>query len=160
MNYAHVGHDSHIGNRCILANSSALAGHVTLEDYVFVGGLAAIHQFVRIGESALLGGGAMVTGTTCRRSATRRETVPGSAGSTSSASRRRGFTAERIRELKRGYRVIFGSKVPLAEARAQAMATLGEGGDVGRILAFVAASKRGLCPAGRAGGTGNDDGDA
>jgi 3-hydroxymyristoyl/3-hydroxydecanoyl-(acyl carrier protein) dehydratase/acetyltransferase-like isoleucine patch superfamily enzyme len=56
MNYAHVGHDSQVGNRCILANSSALAGHVTLEDFVFVGGLAAVHQFVRVGESALLGG--------------------------------------------------------------------------------------------------------
>ena len=45
MNYAHVGHDSQIGSHCVLANSSALAGHVTLDDFVMVGGLAAIHQF-------------------------------------------------------------------------------------------------------------------
>jgi UDP-N-acetylglucosamine acyltransferase len=132
---------------------------VILEDYVFVGGLAAIHQFVRIGESALLGGGAMVTHDVppfCNASGDRARLR----GLNIIGLRRRGFTAERIRELKRGYRMIFGSKLPLAEARAQAAAAFAETGDVGRILAFIAASKRGLCPAGRAGGAGDDDGDA
>jgi UDP-N-acetylglucosamine acyltransferase len=160
MNYAHVGHDSHIGDRCILANSSALAGHVTLEDYVLVGGLAAIHQFVRIGESALLGGGAMVTHDVppfCNASGDRARLR----GLNIIGLRRRGFDAERIRAIKQAYRLLFGSKLPVAEARARCAAALGETGDVGRMLAFIAASTRGLCPAGRSGSAGDDDaGDA
>jgi UDP-N-acetylglucosamine acyltransferase len=160
MNYAHVGHDSHIGDRCILANSCALAGHVTLEDYVIVGGLAAIHQFVRIGESALLGGGAMVTHDVppfCNASGDRARLR----GLNLIGLRRRGFEAERIRRVKRAYRLLFGSKLPLAEARAHCAAELGETDDVGRMLTFIAASTRGLCPAGRAGSAGDDDdGDA
>jgi len=60
MNYAHVGHDCRVGSHCVLANSRHARRHVTIEDYVIVGGLVAIHQFVRVGESAILGGGAMV----------------------------------------------------------------------------------------------------
>jgi UDP-N-acetylglucosamine acyltransferase len=159
MNYAHVGHDSHIGSHCILANSSALAGHVTLEDYVMVGGLAAIHQFSRIGESALLGGGAMVTHDVppyCNAAGDRARLR----GLNVIGLRRRGFDADRIRDVKRAYRILFGSKLPLAEARARCAAELGEEGDVGRMLAFIAASTRGLCPAGRASSAADDDGDA
>jgi UDP-N-acetylglucosamine acyltransferase len=75
--------------------------------------------------------------------------------------RRRGFDAERIRGIKRAYRLLFGSKLPLAEARARAATEFPEAGDVGRMLAFIAASTRGLCPAGRASSAGEDDaGDA
>jgi UDP-N-acetylglucosamine acyltransferase len=156
MNYAHVGHDSRIGNRCILANSSALAGHVTLEDFVFVGGLAAVHQFVHVGESALLGGGAMVTHDVppfCNASGDRARLR----GLNVIGLRRRGFDAARIKSIKRAYRVLFDSDLPLAEARERCAAELGAYPDVGRMLVFIAASTRGLCPAGRAGG--DDDGD-
>lgn len=156
MNYAHVGHDSRIGNRCILANSSALAGHVTIEDFVFVGGLAAVHQFVRIGESALLGGGAMVTHDVppfCNASGDRARLR----GLNLIGLRRRGFDAGRIRAIKQAYRVLFDNDLPVAEARSRAAQELGAYPDVARMLAFIAASKRGLCPAGRAGG--DDDGD-
>ncbi len=159
MNYSHVGHDSAIGSRCILANSSALAGHVTLEDFVFVGGLAAVHQFVRIGESALLGGGAMVTHDVppfCNASGDRARLR----GLNVIGLRRRGFTASRIRTIKRAYRVLFDSDLPLADARERCTAELGSDADVARMLAFIAASKRGLCPAGRAmSGADDDDGD-
>ena len=57
MNFSHVAHDCHIGDRVICANGATLAGHVTVEDYVIVGGLAAVHQFVRLGESSMLAGG-------------------------------------------------------------------------------------------------------
>jgi UDP-N-acetylglucosamine acyltransferase len=156
MNYAHIGHDSRIGNRCILANSSALAGHVTLEDFVFVGGLAAVHQFVHVGESALLGGGAMVTHDVppfCNASGDRARLR----GLNVIGLRRRGFDAARIKSIKRAYRVLFDSDLPLAEARERCAAELGAYPDVGRMLVFIAASTRGLCPAGRAGG--DDDGD-
>jgi len=157
MNYAHVGHDSQVGNRCILANSCALAGHVTLEDFVFVGGLAAVHQFVRVGESALLGGGAMVIHDVppfCNASGDRARLR----GLNVIGLRRRGFDAARIRAIKQAYRVLFDGDEPLVEARERCARELGTDGDVGRMLAFIAESKRGVCAAGKDGPGGDDDG--
>ncbi len=57
----HVAHDVAIGNNCILVNNSALAGHCVLEDDVIVGGLSGVHQFVRIGQGAIIGAVTMVT---------------------------------------------------------------------------------------------------
>src|SRR5205823_6357518 len=61
MANSHVAHDVQLGDGCILANSVALAGHVVVEDRVIFGGLAAVHQFTRIGRLAFVSGGAMVT---------------------------------------------------------------------------------------------------
>ncbi|MFZ7217519.1 acyl-ACP--UDP-N-acetylglucosamine O-acyltransferase [Avibacterium avium] len=58
---AHIAHDCKIKNRCILANNATLAGHVELDDFVIVGGMSAIHQFVIIGAHVMLGGGSMVS---------------------------------------------------------------------------------------------------
>lgn len=57
----HVAHDTQIGNRVILVNSVAIAGHCVLEDEVIVGGLSGVHQFVRIGRGAIIGAVSMVT---------------------------------------------------------------------------------------------------
>ncbi|MFD0965677.1 acyl-ACP--UDP-N-acetylglucosamine O-acyltransferase [Seminibacterium arietis] len=58
---AHIAHDCKIKNRCILANNATLAGHVQMDDFVIVGGMSAIHQFVVIGSHVMLGGGTMVS---------------------------------------------------------------------------------------------------
>ena len=57
----HVAHDAHIGNNVILVNSAAVAGHCVLEDNVIIGGLSGLHQFVRIGQGAIVGAVTMVT---------------------------------------------------------------------------------------------------
>lgn len=57
----HVAHDAQIGDRVIVVNSSAIAGHCVLEDDVIVGGLSGVHQFVRIGQGAIIGALSMVT---------------------------------------------------------------------------------------------------
>lgn len=57
----HIAHDAHVGNRVIVVNSSAVAGHVILEDDVIVGGLSGIHQHVRVGQGAIIGALSMVT---------------------------------------------------------------------------------------------------
>ena len=57
----HVAHDCQIKNNCILANNATLAGHVELDDFVIVGGMSAIHQFVVVGAHVMLGGGSMVS---------------------------------------------------------------------------------------------------
>ncbi len=56
MAYSHVAHNCRIGNRCVLVNCGTLAGHVTLEDGVILGGLSAIHQFTRVGAGTIIGG--------------------------------------------------------------------------------------------------------
>lgn len=61
MANTHVGHDTIVGSRCVFANSAALAGHVIVGDGVIVGGLSGIHQFVRLGDVAMIGAGAMVS---------------------------------------------------------------------------------------------------
>lgn len=61
MAYTHVAHDCRVADHCILANCAALAGHVTLEDHVHVGGLAGVHQFVKLGTQSFVAGGAVVT---------------------------------------------------------------------------------------------------
>jgi UDP-N-acetylglucosamine acyltransferase len=58
---AHVAHDCQIGDRVILVNNAALAGHCVLEDEVIIGGLSGVHQFVRIGRGAMIGAVTMVT---------------------------------------------------------------------------------------------------
>ncbi len=61
MTGAHVGHDAQVGNRVIVANQAAIAGHCIIEDDVIIGGLSGIHQWVRIGRGAIIGAVTMVT---------------------------------------------------------------------------------------------------
>ena len=58
---SHVAHDATVGNRVIIVNQSAVAGHCIIEDDVIIGGLCGIHQFVRIGQGAIIGALTMVT---------------------------------------------------------------------------------------------------
>ncbi len=156
MVYSHVAHDARIGSHCVLANSVALAGHVTIEDYVIVGGLAAIHQFVRIGESAILGGGAMVIHDVppfCAASGDRAKLR----GLNLVGLKRRGLKAPQLRAIKHAYRMLFASELPFAEARARVAAELSDSPEVQRLLAFIAASERGVTPAARRGGASEDD---
>ncbi|MEM9342637.1 MAG: acyl-ACP--UDP-N-acetylglucosamine O-acyltransferase [Pseudomonadota bacterium] len=61
MTGAHVAHDAQVGNRVIVANQGAIAGHCVIEDEVIIGGLSGIHQFVRVGKGAIIGAVTMVT---------------------------------------------------------------------------------------------------
>ncbi|MDJ1015634.1 MAG: acyl-ACP--UDP-N-acetylglucosamine O-acyltransferase [Paracoccaceae bacterium] len=61
MTGAHVAHDAQVGNRVIVANQGAIAGHCVIEDDVIIGGLSGIHQFVRVGKGAIIGAVTMVT---------------------------------------------------------------------------------------------------
>ena len=60
MAYSHVAHDCFVGDNCIFSNSSTLAGHITVDDYVILSGFVAVHQFCRIGSHAFVAGGSLV----------------------------------------------------------------------------------------------------
>jgi UDP-N-acetylglucosamine acyltransferase len=144
MANAHVGHDCQVGDTVVLANSAALAGHVVVESHAIVGGLAGLHQFTRVGESAICGGGAMVTQDVppyCMASGDRARLF----GLNVIGLKRRGIPDERVRALKRAYRSLFLEPGPLAAALVRTRKRLGHVPEVERLLAFIVASERGVC---------------
>jgi len=144
MVHSHVAHDCQIGNHTVVANSATLGGHVVLEDYVIVGGLVGIHQFVRVGESAILGGGAMVSQDVppyCTAVGDRAHLF----GLNLVGLKRRGFSASQIAELKKAYRILFLSNLPLAEALEQVRSSLSSSPEVSHLTTFIENSQRGIC---------------
>ena len=106
---AHVGHDAVVGNSNVFANYCCLAGHVTIEDKVTIGGLSGIHQFVRIGQLAILGAGAMVAQDIppfCIAQGDHAKLV----GINKVGVSRAGYTSEEITRLRKLFRQIFWSK--------------------------------------------------
>ncbi len=118
MAYSHVAHDSIVGNRCILSNCTALAGHVELGDWVILSGYAGVHQFCKVGAHAFLANNAAVT-----RDVPPYLLVAGSPaepkGINSEGLKRRGFDATQISNIKNAYRLLYRSGLKLAEAAAQ-----------------------------------------
>jgi UDP-N-acetylglucosamine acyltransferase len=144
MNYSHIAHDCVLGDHVIVANGAQFAGHVTVADYVVVGALVGVHQYVRIGESAILGAGAMVS-----------QDVPPFCNATGDRAtlhglnqvglKRRGFTAELVSTLKKAYRLIFRSGLRLVDAVAKARRELPSSPQLEYFLAFLEKSERGIC---------------
>ena len=143
MSYVHLAHDCHIGDGVILANGVQLAGHVTVEDRAIISGLSAVHQFVRIGKHAFIGG--------CSRVA---KDVPpflkavGNPiklyGLNTVGLQRHNFPDTVIRELKRAYRLFFRSELNVSQALARAEADLTQYPEVQEFRQFVEASQRGV----------------
>ncbi|HEX8706148.1 MAG TPA: acyl-ACP--UDP-N-acetylglucosamine O-acyltransferase [Myxococcaceae bacterium] len=143
MANSHVAHDCVVGNGCILANSAALGGHVQVEDHVILSGLTAVHQFTRLGKHAFIAGGAMVVMDVppyCMAQGDRAELV----GLNTVGLERHGFSEERISRIKEAYRILFRSKLGVAEALAKMKAELGGHSEIDHLIEFVSQSKRGL----------------
>jgi len=144
MAYAHVGHDSTIGDHCILANNATLAGHVTIEDYVTVGAFSPIHQFCRVGRHAYIGGGTVVTQDVLPFSLTSATREARAFGMNKIGLERRGFDRERLRALHHAFRVILAGKMNTAQAVAKLREEGGATADVAYLLEFVEGSRRGI----------------
>ena len=143
MAYAHVAHDCQVGNGCVLANAATLGGHVEVGDHVILGGLAAVHQFTRIGKHAFVAGGAMVVMDVppfCTAQGDRAEL----AGINSIGLARHGFSEDQIGRVKEAYRILFRSKLPLEEAVERLRTELGDQPEIQELLTFVTTSQRGL----------------
>ena len=102
----HVAHDCRVGNGVIMANNATLAGHVELQDFAFLGGLSAVHQFVRIGRQAMIGGLAGVEADVIPYG-----TVLGNRaylnGLNIVGMKRRGVDRDEIQQLRNAYRALF-----------------------------------------------------
>jgi len=144
MVYSHVAHDCQVGNYTVVANSATLGGHVVLEDYVIVGGLVGIHQFVRVGESAILGAGAMVPldiPPYCNATGDRARLY----GLNLVGLKRRGFSTSQVAGLKKAYHALFLSNLSLAEALEQVRTKLASSVEVSHLVEFIESSQRGIC---------------
>ncbi len=142
MAYAHVAHNCQLGDRVILANNVALAGHLEISDRVFISGGVVVHQFCRLGRLAMIGGNAKIV-QDCLPFVTT-DGVPGRAcGLNVVGLRRAGFTASDLRALKEAYRLLLRAGLPLAEALRQ-MAQMNDA-NVNELIEFVRGSKRGFC---------------
>jgi UDP-N-acetylglucosamine acyltransferase len=147
MAYVHIAHDVQLGHRTILANNATLAGHVHIGDWVIVGGLTGVHQFCHIGAHAMLGFQSHVS-----------QDVPpfmmadgnplAVRGFNIEGLRRRGFSPERITQVKQMHRLLYRDGLTLEQATAAVAALIGavsEGdADVQTLLDFLAASTRGI----------------
>ncbi len=144
MAYAHIGHDSQIGDHCILANAATLAGHVIIEDYATVGALCPVHQFCRIGRYAYVGGGTTITQDVLPFSLTSatRETHAFSLNRV--GLERRGFSKDQLRELHQAYRTLLAAKLNTTQAleKLKSNETLGE--EVRYLIEFIEGSSRGV----------------
>jgi UDP-N-acetylglucosamine acyltransferase len=144
MAYTHIGHDSVIGDHCILANAATLAGHVVVEDYATVGALNQVHQFCRIGKYAYTGGGTTVTQDVLPYSLTSAKRETHAYGINKVGLERRGFDSQRLRAIQNAYRLLLAAKMNTS----QAIQKLKEDGiaseDVNYLIQFIESSHRGV----------------
>ena len=141
MGYVHLGHDVIIGDNCILANGATLAGHVELGNHVVVGGLTPIHQFVHIGDYAMVGGASALT-----------QDIPPFCLAEGNRANLRGLNLTGLRRtmqredinlLKSAYRELFEQGNPLQEV-AQRLFETTESEKVKKLCEFIKTSKRGI----------------
>lgn len=143
MAYSHVAHDCIIHDHVIMANGATLAGHVEVESVAILGGLAAIHQFCRIGCHAMISGGAMVTQDIPPYTVAQGDRAK-TVGLNLIGLKRRGFSEETIRDIKRAYRMIFRSGLRLEEALQKITDEIELTPELDHFVDFIKDSQRGI----------------
>ena len=144
MAYAHVAHDCVIGNNCVIANNGTLAGHVTLEDMAVVGGLTAVHQFVRLGELSIVGGCSKVVQDIPPFSMC--DGHPAKVFNINSIGLKRAkFSAPTINSLRKAFKVLFHSGLTKSHAVQKIEKELAPCPQLKHLIEFTKTSKRGLC---------------
>ncbi|NVL89751.1 MAG: acyl-ACP--UDP-N-acetylglucosamine O-acyltransferase [Desulfobacterales bacterium] len=144
MAYTHIAHDCITGRRVIFANAASLGGHIRIGDCATLGAFVAVHQFVRIGDYAFIGG---VTGVT-------KDIPPYTLASGSPRARlhglntvglkRHNFSSEAIVSLKRAYRILFRLGLTLNEAIERVTAEVDQVAEVVELIEFIKSSERGV----------------
>jgi UDP-N-acetylglucosamine acyltransferase len=143
MAYSHVAHDCVLGNNLVFANGATLGGHVEVDDWVIVGGLAAIHQFCKIGAHAFIAGGAIVT-----RDVPTYVMVAGNPAGPHAVNaeglKRRGFSPAQVRNVRNAFRLLYRSDLLLADAVAKLKELGVTQPEVAALVDFIGRSERSL----------------
>lgn len=146
MAYAHIAHDCQVGDGVILANCGTLAGHVIVEDQVILGGLSAVHQFVRLGRLSIIGGCSKVTqdvppymmadGNPLRVHAIN-----------SIGLKRKGVHLEAQKKIKQAFRILYRTGLTTRIARERIQAEVPETPEITQLIEFLERSERGITKA-------------
>ncbi len=143
MAYSHIAHDCRVGNGCVLANNSTLAGHVTIEDKAVIGGIVAIHQFVRIGMLSIVGGCSKVVQdippfSTCDGHPARLY------GLNLTGLRRKGVSKDSIKQIGQAFKIFFNSGLSVKHALERVEKELEKTEEISYLVNFAKSSERGL----------------
>jgi acyl-[acyl-carrier-protein]--UDP-N-acetylglucosamine O-acyltransferase len=144
MAYTHIAHNCVLGNRIIMSNAAMLAGHATVEDGVVIGGMAGVHQFVKIGRNAMIGGTSklvqdvvpftMVDGHPAR-----------AVGLNSVGISRAGIPLDVRRRIKHAYKILYRSGLNLTQAIAVIEQEVDSCEEIDHLLRFLRNAERGIC---------------
>ncbi len=144
MAYSHIAHDCIIGNHCVMANSATLAGHVTLEDNTVIGGLSAVHQFVRLGRLSIVGGCTKVIQDIPPFSMCvghpAKVIKPNTIG-----LKRAGFKDDLIKRLNLAFKILFRSGLSKTNAIERVVKEIDQCPELEHLIFFCKTTKRGLC---------------
>ena len=141
--YVHVAHDCILGNHVILANYVGLTGHCQVDDYAIIGGLAGTHQFTKIGAHAMIAGGTLIRTDVPPSTKAAKEPIS-YIGVNSIGLHRRGFTSEKVDEIRNVYRVLYQSGHNISQALEIIEQTLPPSKERDEIVRFVRQSQRGI----------------
>jgi UDP-N-acetylglucosamine acyltransferase len=144
MAYSHVAHDCIVGNETIFTHGATLGGHVVVEDFSNVGAFSGIHQFCKIGKHAFIGGYSVITQDVisfCKVAGSRPALLY---GLNAVGLRRRGFSRERLKDLKAMFKIIFYSDLNTSQAVDKIQKDFPPGEDRDEIIRFIQNSKRGI----------------
>ena len=143
MAYCHIAHDCVVGDNTIFANNASIAGHVRVGDYAILGGFTAAHQFCRIGPHALSSMFSYIT-----KDVPAYVTISGRPaeprGINAEGLKRRGFTADHIRNIREAYRVVYRQDLKLDEAIEQLTALVAEQPEIKPFVDSLRDGSRGL----------------
>ena len=141
--YTHIAHDCRVGSHIVMSNVGTLAGHVIVEDHAIIGGLAAVHQFCRIGRMAIIGGCSKVV-----------QDVPpfmladGNPAETKALNKvgleRNGVSEDSQAALKKAFKILFRDGLTVSNALVKIEAELPQLPELQHLIAFVKASERGI----------------
>lgn len=143
MAYSHIAHDCSVGNGCVLANNCTLAGHVVIEDKAVIGGISAIHQFVRVGMLSIIGGCSKVVQdippfSTCDGHPARIY------GLNLIGLRRKGISHEAIKKIDRAFKIMFNSGLSVKHAIEKIEKEFAQTEEIAYLINFAKSSERGL----------------
>jgi UDP-N-acetylglucosamine acyltransferase len=142
--YSHVGHDCQIGSGTLFVNGATLAGHVTVQDYVTIGAFSPVHQFCRLGRYAYIGACTVITQDVPPFSLIVTERETRCYGANTIGLERKGFSAERVKNLQKAFRLLTRSKKNTSQAIEELRKMMGESQDVNELIEFVEKADRGI----------------
>jgi UDP-N-acetylglucosamine acyltransferase len=144
MAYAHIGHDSIVGDHTIFINGATLAGHVTVEDYATIGNFSSVQQFCRVGRHAYIGAHSPITQDVPPFSKVVMERNIRNYGANTIGLERQGLSPERIRSIEQAYRLLLRSKLNTAQALEKMRETLSSSEDVLQLIRFIESAEHGV----------------